>query len=580
MPNDLLRLCRRWKLLNVHKLLYLPHILSRKEKRLLLLLVMVTLLALGGLGTRAYINFTHPVPAVGGSYTEGILGAPRAINPIYLSRDADRDISRLVFSGLVTFDGTGEVMPDLAERYEISQDGKVYTVFLSRDAVWHDGKPVSADDVVFTVKRIQNPQYKSPLRANWQGVETEKIDDHTVRFTLRTAYAPFIENLTQGIIPKHLWENIEPAQALLHELNMNPIGSGPYRFKRFKSKSDGSLIWYTLSRNPHYWRKGPYIEKITFIFFTSENEMIASLRKGEIEGFGPISLMRAREVRPDRESLLALATPRIFSIFFNPHQAPAFADKNVREAIARAIKKDRIAEGVTVGGAIVTDTLLPPFSKTASLPLASSAYDPGEARSLLDQAGWKDSDGDGIRDKKIRDKKKTEVVPLRFTLITGDSPELDRAAELIKIMLKDIGVDTQIEKKSFTDLESSVIRPRNFQILLFGQVYGYEPDPFAFWHSSQIKDPGLNIALFANKKADQILEDARRATDRKTRDEKYDAFARLAADELPAVPLYTQLYLYLLPRDIQGTLLSKITLPSDRFNEINLWYRKTKRVFF
>lgn len=581
--DDILRLGRRWKLLTVRKFLYLPHILSRQEKRLIVLLIIVAILTGGGLATRGYLHVTHPVPGVGGSYTEGVIGTPRAINPLYLARDTDRDIARLVFSSLLTYDGSGNIITDLAERYDISSDGKTYTVYLRKNALWHDGKPLTADDVVFTITRIQNPQYKSPVRANWQGVEVAKVDASTVRFTLRTPYAPFIENLTQGIIPKHLWEHVEPAQALLHELNMSPVGSGPYQFSRFKSKSDGSLVRFALTRNPHYYREGPYLKDITLVFFNSEDEMIASLHRGEIEGFGPIASAHAEEVNHDRNTVLALATPRIFSVFFNPHQSPALAEASVREAIARAMNRGKITGEGAAGGAIGIDTLLPPFARSPDQSISFPAYDPDRSRSLLDAAGWKDADGDGIRDKKISakgdKKKKAAVVPLRFTLATGDAPELKRAAELIKQMLADIGIGADVQEKSFTALESSVIRPRAFDMLLFGQVYGYEPDPFAFWHSSQIKDPGLNVALFADKKADKVLEDARRATDRAIRDKKYQEFAAIAAQDLPAIPLYTQLYLYLLPRDIRGASLSKITLPADRFNEINRWYRATRRVF-
>ncbi|MBI2053275.1 MAG: peptide ABC transporter substrate-binding protein [Candidatus Sungbacteria bacterium] len=574
--NDALRLQRRWKLLTARKLLYLPHILSRKEKRLLLYIILVIVVAGGGLFIRTYLYFTHPTPAVGGSYTEGVIGAPRSINPLYISRDAERDIAHLVFSGLLGYDGAGEITYDLAERYDISPDGKTYTLYLRQNSLWHDGKPVTADDVVFTVKRLQDPQYKSPFRANWQGVEPEKIDDHTVKFTLRTAYAPFIENLTQGIIPKHLWEEITPDRMLLHELNLNPVGSGPYRLKRFKYDNDGSLLWYTVARNSDYWGDGPYLKEITFVFYAEEDELLNALHRGEIEGFGPISVRNTEDISRDRYAVLTLATPRIFSVFFNQRQSPALADKSVREAIAYALDKSRVVREVG-GGAIVTDSLLPPFQGTPSESKTPLPYDQEQARKLLDRAGWKDTDEDGIRDKKIRQNNKLQSVPLRFTLATGDSPELTRAAEAIKAMLADIGIEISVASHSFADLEAGVIRPRSFEMLLFGQVYGYEPDPFTFWHSTQIKDPGLNVALFANKKADQILEEARRTTNTTLRRQKYAAFASLADADIPAIPLYTQLYLYLLPRDINGVEISRMALPSDRFNGIQFWYRDTRR---
>src|SRR3989338_5829883 len=542
----------------------------------LFLLLAVLLSGTAFLG-RAYVGITRAVAQVGGSYTEGVIGTPEMINPLYAVKDADRDISRLVFSGLFTYDGTGALQPDLAERHEISADGKVYTVMLRNAAQWHDGTPLTADDVVFTVRRIQNIQYKSPFRLNWQGVEAEKIDDHTVRFTLRTAYAPFIENLTQGIIPRHLWEHVDPGAALLHNLNLSPVGSGPYRLKRFKSDGAGSLLWYALSRNADFHREGPYLKEITFVFFNNEEDMISAWHRGDIEGFGPVSSVRANEFNKDAVQVLSLATPRIFSVFFNEKQAPALADKKIRLAITYAIDRERIAEQATTGGGIAMAALLP-LSRPFADAVPALPHDPAKARKLIESAGWKDADGDGMYEKIIRDKRKTETQMLELGLSTGDSPELVRAASLIKEMLGEAGIRVSIDTRSFGDLESAVIRPRNFQMLLFGQVYGYEPDPFAFWHSSQIKDPGLNIAFFAHRSGDKILEEARRSTDAQKRAALYGDFARIAAAEIPAVPLYTQMFIYLLPRAMEGVALSRISLPSDRFNEINTWYRETQRI--
>ncbi len=579
MSDMLRRLTRRWKLLTLRKLLYLPHVLSGREKRALLFLVNIMLISSIGLGVRAYFFFTHPVPQIGGSYSEGLIGVPRAINPLYPAKDAERDLARLIFSGLLTYNGAGELEPDLAERYEVSDDGKIYDIFLRSNLYWHDGRQLDADDVVFTIKRVQDPQYKSPLRPNWQGVEVEKVDSRTLRFTLRAPYAPFIENLTQAIIPRHLWEKVSAEQALLHELNLSPVGSGPYQLRRFEAQGDGSLLSYTLSRNPSYHRDGPYLKEITLFFFASEDEMVAAWRRGEIDGFAPISAASVETLNHERVSVHTLSTPRIFSLFFNPHESPILAEKNARTAIAHALDTTRIAADAPAGGGITISSLLPSFRLASTGEISRYAYDPEQSRTLLKQAGWKDEDGDGILEKKIRQDRKTQIMPLRLTLSTSNWPELSRASALIKNDLSAVGIEVTIQEKTLAELESSVIRPRAFELLLFGQVYGYEPDPFAFWHSSQAKDPGLNVALFTNKKADKVLEEARSITDAAGRSEKYQEFARLAAEELPAIPLYTQLYLYLLPRNLQGVAVQKISLPADRFNDVNLWYRKTERSF-
>ncbi|MDZ4260596.1 MAG: ABC transporter substrate-binding protein, partial [Candidatus Sungbacteria bacterium] len=288
----------------IRKLLYLPRIISSLEKRYLFLLGIIVFLSGIGLVTRLYTQLTVPMPKVAWSYTEGVIGEPRAINPLYASRDTDRDISRLIFSGLLTYDGSGAIEPDLAERIETSDDNKIYTVVLKKELTWHDGEPITADDIVFTIHTIQNAQYRSPLRSNWQGVNVEKLDNQSVRFILRAPYAPFVENLTLGIIPKHIWQNVSPEQAPLHEANLKPVGSGPYRFDEMKQNKDGSLSWYQIVRNPDYHREGPFIKKIIFQFYKSEDEMFTAWRKGIIDGYGGISPARLSDINPDKSLVL------------------------------------------------------------------------------------------------------------------------------------------------------------------------------------------------------------------------------------------------------------------------------------
>lgn len=571
------RLARYWKLVTLRHLLYLPHLLRREERRLLVFLSLVILVSGGGVILRVYARITVPAPEVGGSYTEGMLRQPRTINPLWAFEDADRDLVRLTFSGLLAYSDRGVPEPDLAERYEVSPDGKTYIVTLRENIFWHDGVHLSADDVLFTIKIIQNPQYKSVLRANWQGVAVEKLDERTIRFSLRTSYAPFIENLTTGIIPKHRWETISPEQALLHELNLKPVGSGPYQFSRFKQEKDGSLLWYELRRNTNYHREGPYLRRITFIFFHNKEEQLSAWRKGEIEGFGPVSPADVSDFDPARASVTLLPMSRVFGIFFNEKRASLLAEKYIREAIAKSVDTTALAREVIAGGAIPSGSPLPLLNLGQRVE-GRYPYDPDAARTLLKRNGWQDLDGDGIREKKILKNGLAVPTPLRFALATSDWTDLARTAEAVKSMLRDVGIEIVVEPHPFPELEAQVLRPRNFDILLFGQVYGYEPDPFAFWHSSQVKDPGLNVALYASKRADAILEVARILPDPSARQKKLEEFTQILSDDLPAVFIYTQVYLYLLPADMKGVSAAKISLPSDRFNAIHLWHRETKRV--
>ncbi|MDP3710215.1 MAG: peptide ABC transporter substrate-binding protein [bacterium] len=539
------------------------------------LLLVAMIISGSGLFIRLYAGLTKPVPGIGGSYTEGFTKEPRTINPIYSSQDTDRDISRLVFSRLFYYDHTGELKPDLAEKYEMSKDGKNYKVILRSGVKWHDGKPLTAGDIVFTIQTIQNPQYKSVLRANWLGVQVEKIDDKTVNFSLRVPYTHFAENLTLGIIPKHLWEKIPPEQALLHELNLKPVGSGPYRFNKLKQDKNGSVLSYKLSRNSRYYRNGPYLGEINFIFFKSEEEIIAALHKNLIDGFGPLSKKYLENFDQQKVSVFSLGMPRIFGLFFNQKENEILKEKAVREAIAYAINKKDLADKATSGGAVVADSPLPFGSKSSAQNLYS--YNPETAKQILEKAQWLAPDSGGTRVKKPKGKK--ELQQLKFKLVTSDWPDLIRTAEIIQKNLKDVGIEITIESRPLSELEQLVIKPREFEILLFGQVYGFEADPFSFWHSSQIKDPGLNVSLYSNKKADKIMEDLRKLNDPAVRNKKYEDLASILKGDLPAVFLYNQLYIYLLPANLRGVDLGRISLPSDRFNEISKWYVDTERVW-
>lgn len=532
------------------------------------------------LASRLYLQMTIPVPHIGSSYTEGMLGNPRAINPLYASHDTDRDISRLIFAGLFTYNGSGAIEPDLADNLDISSDGKIYTVTLKKNLQWHDGEPLGADDVVFTVHTIQNGQFRSPLRSDWQGVSVEKLSDDSVRFSLRAPYFPFIENLTLGIMPRHIWQNVAPEQAPLHEANLKPVGSGPYRFDQMRQNKDGSIVSYQIMRNSAYHRSGPYIQKIIFQFFKNEDELFAAWRRGIIDGFGGVSPSRIAEINPEKSLLFSLNMPRVFGIFFNPKKSPELENIAIRQAIAYAVDRDEIIQGQEQNKAILGIGPLPWLGiGTTSL---AYAHDLERARTLLRQAGWKDLDGDGILERVERKKTAKQPAltrPLRFTLTTSDWPDLIQTATILQRQLRNAGIDLVIEKKTYQDLESNTIRPRNFDMLLFGHVYGYEPDPFAFWHSSQVKNPGLNITFFSDKKADKLLEDIRKTDNADIRNAAYRNFSDIIVKNLPAVFLFSQDYLYVLPNDIAGVSPVKIAFPSDRFNEINVWHRSVTRKF-
>lgn len=530
-------------------------------------------------GVRFWHRATKLVPAPGGSYAEGLVGRPRYVNPLYaVANDADRDLERLIFAGLTRYATDGRIEPDLAERIEVSPDGKLYTFTLAANLTWHDGAALTADDVVFTIETIQNPDYGSPLRLNWQGVTVDKVDDRTVRFTLTNAYAPFLENTTVGIIPEHIWGSIEPASVPLAEGMLKPIGAGPYRFSRLTKEKDGTIQSYLLRAAPRPGRPGPYIQEITLKFFDSEPDAIEALNRRDVDGIGFLSAQNVRTVKAAGRSIVVheLEMPRYFTIFANQTQSKILADRMVREALMRAIDRDAIVRDVLDDSAEVTWGPIPPGLPGAGENPHRYPYTPDEARKILDTAGWKDVNADGVREKAIGSTATSTALSL--TLYAPDNDELRLVAEHVKRTWQDVGVALTIQTLPSQVLQQDIIRPRKYDLVLFGEILGADPDPFSFWHSSQKKNPGLNLALYDNRAADRLLEEARQTLDSNARRAKYEEFSKLVIEDIPAFFLYAPGYLYPVSNRVKGTMASFVTVPAQRFTHVEEWYINTKRV--
>ena len=520
------------------------------------------------------------MPGLGGSYSEGIIGYPRYLNPVLAAaNDADQDLSRVIFSGLLKLDTNGGLIPDLAESYSIGENGKVYDFFLRRDALWHDGMPVTADDVIFTIQTIQNPDYRSPLRVNWAGIDVEKLDDYTIRFHLKNAYAPFPYNATFGILPKHIWQNISAADFALNERNLKPVGSGPYVFQQLEKNKDGAITSIGLSSSKNYYFNGPFIQYLTFRFYADENKAVAALRKSEVQGLSFLSPANYADVKNNFRSginIFELSMPRYFSLFINQSQSKALAEKNVRVALATAIDKQKLIDDVLNGFGQKIDSPFIPGMLGYSDQVKTYNFDTERAKNLLDGSGWIDSNGDGIREKTEKGK---EPVALEFSIVTTPWQELSQTAEFLKNTWGEIGAKITIETKETSALVQENIRPRQYQMLLFGELLNIDPDPFAFWHSSQKKDPGQNLSVYENAKVDAILQDARQDLDPASRAKKYQEFSQLIAEDLPAIFLYAPDYLYPISDSIRGADLKILVTPSDRFSQIENWYIKTTRAW-
>lgn len=515
------------------------------------------------------------VPAYGGTLTEGIIGTPRFINPVLASSDADRDLVALTHSGLLRPDNRGRLINDMAEKYEISEDGLVYTFTLKPNLFWQDGAPIVADDIIFTIEKIKDPAMKSPKRAGWEGVSAEKTDDKTVKFTLKKPYAPFLENTAIGILPSHIWEGMSSDQIASSEMNTKPIGSGPYKISDIKRSSVGIISSYELSSNKNFVLGKPNIKKMIMKFYSSEKDLLTAYQKGEVEIINAVTPRELEKIKASN-NVKTLYLPRIFGVFLNQNSAKVLTKKEIRQALNLSVDRKKITDDVLKGYG--TELFYPlPAGTFGALPKSETdMYSLESAKELLDKNGWKMNTGEQALEKKIG----KELFRFSFSISTSDAPELKETAYLLKSMWEKIGAKVDVKIFEQGDLTENVIRPRKYDGLLFGEIVGRDPDPFAFWHSSQRNDPGLNVALYTNIKADRLLEEARGIQDEAKRAEKYKEFQEEVSKDIPAIFLFSPKFIYVIPKNLKGTDdMESVTVPSERFSTIYKWYKTTDKVW-
>ncbi len=371
------------------QLRHISKILSPQERMLLRGALMLLIIGVCWLGASLVRGYRIEVPARGGSYVEAIVGSPELINPLFASlNDADRDIVRLVYSGLMRFNKAGNLVPDLAANVQISEDSTVYTFELRKDVVWHDGEMFTAKDVLFTFDMIQNESVGSPLYLTFQNIAVETIDDYTVQFTLNEPFAPFLQSLTVGILPEHVWATIEPERFSLAQRNLQPVGTGPFQFSRFTKSTTGSIFEYELRRFERYYRELAYIGTVTFRYFPvyeGDAGAIRALRGQSVDALHFVPSDLREQVTRKHITLHTLQLPQYTALFFNPVRKSALQDSTVREAFALALDKERIVREVLRGeGQVIEGPILPGFPGYSE-DIPQLGYDIAAANALLDK---------------------------------------------------------------------------------------------------------------------------------------------------------------------------------------------------
>jgi peptide/nickel transport system substrate-binding protein len=556
----------RKKANKVLKIVFLFKFLDKKEQKMAKIFFLLLILGLLGVIFNTHFLGAKILPAQGGTYREALFGYPRYLNPVLSHvNDVDRDIVNLVYSGLMKFDSDGNLIPDIAKSFEVANNGKTYDFYLRKNVFWHDGKPLIADDIIYTISIIQDARYNSPLRFNWEGVTIEKINDWQIRFSLKNPYAPFLANTTLGILPKHIWEKINYEKFALAKENLSPVGTGPFKLKKIKKSNQNFIKEIILTRNERYYLKNAYLENVVFYFYFSEKELITALAKNNVDAIGLSSSFRKNNIdHIEKYNIFYPFLPRYFAIFFNQEQSSFLSNKDFRTALAHSVNKDAIIKEIFEGEALkINSPLLPYLFNDQLEPLEGYEYNLNKAKEYMD--------------KTTSSVERTVTENIELTITVPDMPELKQTAEIIRKNWSILGIEVKISLVPLDKIVDEIIRPRNYEAILFGQVLSLDPDPFSFWHSSQKRDPGLNLSLYGNKNVDIALEKARHEIDLEKRMLLFRDFQEEITNDIPAIFLYSPRYLFIVKNNIKGVKTNKINLPADRFANIEEWYIKTRR---
>lgn len=562
---------------------YVGLVLGAKEKKIISVLCLVVALALSVFGLRWYRAHRIFVPNFGGTYAEGVVGNPRLINPLYaVASDIDSDLTGLIYSGLFKIDEKGNPTPDLAEVVTTKDNGKKLVITLKNNLKWSSGAPLKASDVVFTYELIKNPAYQSPLRSYFLNMDFKALDDLNVEITLNETKTQLERYLTLGILPEYIWENVPPTSATLAEYNLKPIGSGPYIFKSLTKDKQGVVQSYTLAPSENYYARKPYLKEVTFKFYPDYDKVKEALDSKEIDGsaFLPASLVQPFMNRAAWRAY-QLDLPQYVALFFNPLKKDILKDRQMREALFLALDREiirNVATGVK-NGQVVNGPLS--TSLLRDVPGKIQPADLAKAQQLITSLGYQLIDGKFFKVEKPKTRKAEPAkTPLAITLTTIDQAEYKKAADRIKEFWSQAGLEVTLKVVAPDDPnKKDIFAKRDFEVLLFGELLGFDFDPTPFWHSKGNGEKGLNLSGLSNNDVDKLLETAVETDSLDVKKQKYAAFQQILERDRVAIFLWSPHYQYFIDSRIKGAQMSYLSVPSDRLRNLPDWYQKTRRAF-
>lgn len=549
------------------QLRFVNKVLSDKEKRLFWIAFLLAILSLGALITEIIRHNTVTSPSVGGTYVEALVGSPKLVNPLFApANDVDRDLSSLIFSSLFRVGPELQPMPELAESYQWLDDGKTLQVVLRKDARFHDGETVDADDVIFTVAAAKNTAWRSPVSALLKDVQTVRVDDFTVQFQLPEARPTFLLDLTFGILPEHLWNDIQDANAQLADLNIRPIGSGPYRVTAFTRDSKGAVLHYDLERFDAFYGIKPAIEHIRFRFYPDRKTAIDALKQQQVNGLAFVPWGDVKSLNTSKIHTAQLELPQETVVFFNTKDS-LLQDAKIREALMKAIQPSEILGLLQAPSMLVNGPY--PFINSAS---STQTPDLDKARQMLNDAGWILTEGASIRTLKTKDTNASST-PQELTLRINvpEQPDLQKVAEALQRFWSLAGAKVEINVSDVRE----IVANRNHQVYVTNIQISPNQDMKPFWSSTAATGAGYNFANLADRDIDAALIAIDQATSTEAIAIAQQNFSDKLQSKFAAYFLLRPSYAYAISSDIKGVTNEKISRPSDRFQSINQWFIKT-----
>jgi len=537
------------------------------SREITLWLVFVGVL-IAGLGVQilwSQDSYMMTTPQGGGAYVEGAVGRIDTLNPLFSSTDTEVSAARLVFSSLYNYDRTGTLHQDLAMDMVADSSQRVYTITMRGDAKWQDDKPVTAQDVVFTINLIKNPATRSPLRVNWLDISATALNNTSVQFTLPAVYAAFPQALTFPIMPMHLLKSLDPSAVRESVFSQSPVGSGPFKFSRLQQidSATGQKVVHLVA-NTKYYAGRPKLDRFELRSYPTETALIRAVNNGEVTGASDVSVTGVKEVKTKQATITSESVDSGVYLLFNM-QNPVLKDASVRQALQLATNTADIRKALGGGVLPLDGPLLQNQLTGVNVPHAP-APDVVKANQLLESDGWKLVNGYRVKDGQT----------LQLGITTTKDSEYEAVLKQVEAQWHKVGVkavtnviDTSSTTSTFVQ---NVLQARNFDVLLYELSLGADPDVYAYWHSSQIGMSGYNFSNYSNRIVDASLASARSRIEPDLRNAKYTLFVRQWFADAPAIALYQSAVEYVTASGVQATRSGgRLVTLADRYADIQYW---------